>query len=142
MKLLTLGIAGFGLLTVSSCSSTETLTATELAEQAQAVCVDATEEFKTVVDDLIGSDITSDEEAAQFILEAMTESVTNLMAGLEVLVPPSELKNDYEEFIKAGNGALAEISEMSGEQMMASEDNPFEEFNATGDKLNLNECEY
>jgi len=139
MKLLSISLAGFSLLTLASCSGTETLTAEELADQANAICGESTDKLLEAVGSIgpLGED-ASDEQYEAFF-DAFIEVGDELVNQLDELAAPSAIEEDYAAFITLEKDAMSRAKEL-GPEILESGTDPFDGFNTLATKLGLDEC--
>ena len=117
----------------------EPLTTDEFITQADEICATSTDEFDAALEELGAGGQPSDEEAATFISETLLPSYKDLAAQIDALAAPEGDEEEVDAIVTALNDAVAE-GESDPEAFIASEDDPFEEFETLAEDYGLTEC--
>jgi len=117
----------------------EPLTTDEFITQADEICATSTDEFDAALEELGAGGQPSDEEAATFISETLLPSYKDLAAQIDALAAPEGDEEEVDAIVTALNDAVAE-GESDPEAVIASEDDPFEEFETLAEDYGLTEC--
>ena len=120
-------------------TTSEALSKEEFIAQADEICATSTDEFDAALEELGAGGQPSDEEAATFISETLLPSYKDLAAQIDALAAPEGDEEEVDAIVTALNDAVAE-GESDPEAVIASEDDPFEEFETLAEDYGLTEC--
>jgi hypothetical protein len=117
----------------------EPLTTEEFITQADEICATSTDEFDAALEELGAGGQPSDEEAATFISETLVPNAKDQAAQIDALAAPEGDEEEVDAIVTALNDAVAE-GESDPEAVIASEDDPFDEFETLAEDYGLTEC--
>ena len=115
----------------------EALTEAEWQEQADKICADhdqAIEEAEPDIDD------PTPEDVEEYLDDVVAPEIEEQIEEIGDLNPPEEIQDDVDAMLDAATEALAGLEDLSGEELMALEDDPFAEVTELAAELGLEDC--
>lgn len=131
--LLTLG-AGCG-------DDEERLTQEEFEQQGNEICEENNKRLEDAFEAAgFGDEEPPAEDVEQFIDDEVIPGIEQQIEELGELNPPEEIEDDFEQLLEDAEAALDEVRDMSGEEILAEETDPFAEINEKSEELGLDVC--
>ena len=115
----------------------EALSEAEFVEQANKICADGEAELDEQQPD---SENPSPEEIEEYIDDVLVPNVQDQLDAIGELNPPEEIADDVDAMLEEAESALDEVGDMSAEEIMSTEEDPFTASNELAAELGLDEC--
>lgn len=144
-RLATVLLLSMPVLVVSACSDdSERLTATELAEQGNAICTDVDEEFEAAFSDFPDGEEPTSEQMQEFAATA-AEIVDDAIGRFEGLEPPEDLQAEWDDTLEKARAAQERLEEAADDPDAAAAffttgEDPFDEVNAGLEEVEITAC--
>ena len=130
---------------VAACGSDDDrLTASELAEQGNAVCTEADKKFEAAFSEFDEDEEPTAEEM-QGLAATAAEITDDVVGQFEDLDPPEDLETSWDDTLEKARAAQEKL-ELAGEDpesaqaLFSSEEDPFDEVNAGLEKVGITVC--
>jgi hypothetical protein len=119
----------------------ERLTQEEFEEQGNAICQAGNERIEEAFTDAgFGEEEPPAEEVEAFVDDELIPSIERQIDELRDLNPPEDVEDDFADLLDDAESALDNVRDMSAEEIVSSEDDPFEDVNERSAELGLTAC--
>ena len=138
-------VAAVMAVSLGACSSTERLTATELAAKGNVVCADSDKKLRKVFEEELGGGGDPTPKQMQAVLRRVVPIVEGTVTGLRSLEPPKELQDKFEDALGEAEEAILALrkgaaSAEAAQALFSAPQDPFAKANKGLESVGIGTC--
>jgi len=120
----------------------EPLSQEEFLAQGNEICEEGDRKSEAAFEEIFGEteEEPPAEEVEAFLRNEIIPIIEDQIDGLRGLTPPEDLQEDFDAMLDDADTALEEVRDMSAEEIVSEQDDPFANVNSQAEELGLTAC--